>query len=223
MRYADDFVIIHVSLAVIIECQKLVNEWLSEIGLQLHPEKTRIVHTLNEHNGQPAGFDFLGVNFRQFPMGKRHDKNKWGHKTIVRPSKKSQKKHAHNLKMEIRKMRGVSQEALIYRLNPKIRGWCNYFKPFVSKKVFTRMNNQMFKRLWNWARRRHGNKGRNWIAHKQWRREKGKWIFGVKDGPTLIKHIETPIQRFVKVRDIKSPFDGDWFYWAKRGLRSSIA
>ena len=120
-------------------------------------------------------------------------------------------------------MRGVSQEALIYRLNPKIRGWCNYFKPFVSKKVFTRMNNQMFKRLCDWARRRHGNKGRNWIAHKQWRREKGKWIFGVKDGPTLIKHIETPIQRFVKVRDIKSPFDGDWFYWAKRGLRSSIA
>ena len=66
----------------------MVNEWLSEIGLQLHPEKTRIVHTLNEHNGQPAGFDFLGVNFRQFHMGKRHDKNKWGHKTIVRPSKK---------------------------------------------------------------------------------------------------------------------------------------
>ena len=83
VRYADDFVIIHVSLAVIIECQKMVNEWLAEIGLQIHPEKTRIVHTLNEHDGQPAGFDFLGVNFRQFHMGKRHDKNKWGHKTIV--------------------------------------------------------------------------------------------------------------------------------------------
>ena len=45
VRYADDFVIIHVSLTVIIECQKMVNEWLSEIGLQIHPEKTRIVHT----------------------------------------------------------------------------------------------------------------------------------------------------------------------------------
>ena len=38
VRYADDFVIIHISLAVIIECQKMVNEWLAEIGLQIHVE-----------------------------------------------------------------------------------------------------------------------------------------------------------------------------------------
>ena len=216
VRYADDFVIIHVSLEVIIECQKMVNEWLAEIGLQIHPEKTRIVHTLNEYDGQPVGFDFLGVHIRQYRMGKRHDKNKWGHKTIIKPSKKSQKKYTYSLKMEIRKLRGMSQEVLIYRLNPKIRGWCNYFKPFVSKRIFNRMDQQMYKRLANWARRRHANKGPGWIATKYWRLEKGQWMFGVKDGPALLKHIATPIRRFIKVKDIKSPFDGDWFYWAKR-------
>ena len=120
VRYADDLVTIHVELSIVIECVELLNEWLAEGGLQLHPDKTRIVHTLNEHNGQPPGFNFLGVHFRQFRMGKRHNKNKWGHKTIISPSIKSQKRHAHNLKEQIRKMRGVSQEAVIFRLNPKI-------------------------------------------------------------------------------------------------------
>ena len=163
-----------------------------------------------------AGFDFLGANIRQYRVYKRHDKTKRGYKTIIKPSVKSQKRHAHRLKTEIRKMRGVSQMALITRLNPIIRGWCNYFSPLVSKTIFTRMHNQMFKRLWNWARRRHGNKDRFFISYKYWRHEKGTWAFGVRDGPTLIRHIDTPIRRFVKVRDIKSPYDGDWFYWAKR-------
>ena len=90
VRYADDLVAIHVSLPVVIECVELIDEWLAEGGLQLHPDKTRIVHTLDEHDGQPPGFDFLGVNFRQFRMGKRHNKNKWGHKTIISPRKNSQ-------------------------------------------------------------------------------------------------------------------------------------
>ena len=121
VRYADDLVAIHVSLMVITECQEVISEWINDYGLQIHPEKTRIVHTLNEHNGQPPGFDFLGVHVRQFHVGKRHNKKKKkGFKTIISSSKKSQKRHAHNLKMEIRKMRGISQEALIFRLNPKI-------------------------------------------------------------------------------------------------------
>ena len=55
VRYADDLVTIHVSLPVVIECVELLDEWLMEGGLQLHPDKTRIVHTLDELNGQPPG------------------------------------------------------------------------------------------------------------------------------------------------------------------------
>ena len=74
----------------------------------------------------------------------------------------------------------------------------------------------MFFLLWNWAKRRHSKKGGFFISNKYWRREKGTWAFGARDGPTLIKHTDIAIKRFVKVRGIKSPFDGDWFYWAKR-------
>ena len=80
VRYADDFVILHYKLSVITECQKLVSQWLAEIGLQIHPAfgKTRIAHTLNKHNGQEAGFNFLSANFRQYRIYKRHDKSKKG-------------------------------------------------------------------------------------------------------------------------------------------------
>jgi hypothetical protein len=46
--------------------------WLRPLGLELSPTKTRIVHTLEVHDGQPPGFDFLGFTVRQYPVGKTH-------------------------------------------------------------------------------------------------------------------------------------------------------
>ena len=62
IRYADDFVIIHEDLNVIKICQGIIEEWLTNIGLELNQEKTKISHTLNEHKGQKPGFNFLGFN-----------------------------------------------------------------------------------------------------------------------------------------------------------------
>ena len=62
IRYADDFVVIHRDLKVIQRCQKLISEWLKDIGLELKPSKTRIAHTLKPELSEDgiAGFDFLG-------------------------------------------------------------------------------------------------------------------------------------------------------------------
>jgi len=46
-----------------------VTEWLQQLGLDLHPAKTRIAHTLLPEDGK-AGFDFLGFHIRQYPVGK---------------------------------------------------------------------------------------------------------------------------------------------------------
>lgn len=59
IRYADDFVIIHKDIEVVIACQKIIAEWLSDFGLKLKPSKTRLTHTLNKYNGN-VGFEFLG-------------------------------------------------------------------------------------------------------------------------------------------------------------------
>ncbi len=55
IRYADDFVIIHKDIEVILACQKIIAEWLSDFGLELKPSKTKLTHTLNEYNGN-VGF-----------------------------------------------------------------------------------------------------------------------------------------------------------------------
>ncbi|MEB3829197.1 hypothetical protein LKK83_17090, partial [Phormidium sp. CCY1219] len=46
----------------------------------------------------------------------------------------------------------------------------------------------------------------------------GNWTFQAQEGLRLFKHDETPIKRHIKVKDDKSPFDGDWAYWSKRGI-----
>ncbi|MDJ0567971.1 MAG: hypothetical protein QNJ53_02885 [Pleurocapsa sp. MO_192.B19] len=87
----------HENLEVLNLCQQIIQEWLAQFDLELKPSKTRIVHTLKEHEGQKPGFDFLGFNIRQFPVGKyqsgkdNHGR-KLGFKTLIRPSEESVKR-----------------------------------------------------------------------------------------------------------------------------------
>ncbi len=74
IRYADDFVILHEDIEVIKLCKSEIEKWLCGIGLELKPSKTRISHTLNKLNDENPGFNFLGFNVRQFPVGK-HNSN----------------------------------------------------------------------------------------------------------------------------------------------------
>jgi RNA-directed DNA polymerase len=59
VRYADDLVALHPDLRVIERVQQIAATWLAGMGLELKPSKTRITHTLHQHNGA-VGFDFLG-------------------------------------------------------------------------------------------------------------------------------------------------------------------
>lgn len=100
--YADDFLILHKDLNVIKSCQRIIEDWLTNIGLELNQEKTKILHTLHEHEGSKPGFDFLGFNIRQYPVGKyqsgktTHGKT-LGFKTIIKPSKDKVKEHYRKL------------------------------------------------------------------------------------------------------------------------------
>lgn len=102
IRYADDFVIIHEDHNVILKCQEIISNWLSQIGLELNQEKTKITHTLREYEGIKPGFNFLGFNIRQYPVGKyQSGKNTLGKvlgfKTIIKPSKEKAYNHYRKL------------------------------------------------------------------------------------------------------------------------------
>ncbi len=49
IRYADDFVIIHKDIKILKEAKEITKTWLSHLGLELKPEKTRVCHSLNRH------------------------------------------------------------------------------------------------------------------------------------------------------------------------------
>lgn len=59
------------------------------MGLRLKPSKTRIVHTLDAHEGQ-VGFDFLGFHIRQYRVGQYHTRTfrgAPGFKSLLKPSR----------------------------------------------------------------------------------------------------------------------------------------
>ncbi len=219
VRYADDFVVMHRDRDVVEKCKEVASEWLKGMGLELKPSKTRIAHTMNEMDGV-TGFHFLGFHVRQFPVGKTHSGKTTkgellGFKTIIRPSKEKVMLRCREIAEIIRQHRGAAQEALIARLNPIIRGWCNYYRTVVSTKSFQKADDVMYHSLRTWARWRHPNKPMKWIVSRYWRMP--LWMFGPKEGvKTLLKHSMVHIQRHVKVQGDKSPFDGDWTYWAAR-------
>jgi len=218
IRYADDFVVLHRDEEVVKESQVIAQEWLKGMGLELKTSKTRIAHTLEERD-EVIGFDFLGFTIRQFPMGKyRSGKNtkgeKLGFKTLIRPSKKKIKLHQELLAEVVGRMKSASQVALIKALTPIIRGWCNYYRSVCSKATFQNVDHVLHQLLMRWAKSRHKKKGLNWIVRKYWRLP--KWDFGPKEGQILYRHGKTKIVRHVKVAGEKSPFDGDWTYWASR-------
>ncbi len=231
IRYADDFVALHPDLAVIERVQSIVSDWLTTMGLELKPSKTRITHTLHTHSGTP-GFDFLGFTIRQHPVGKHRCgkiRNQWGmerplgFKTIITPSKEAIRRHLETIDQVIVTHRGAPQAALINHLNPIIRGWTRYYSTVSSKRTFSKLSAHTYRKLQRWAYRRHRRKPRTWIARTYWHPETGKWHFATKDGVKLFEHPRMPIRRHVKVRGSKSPYDGDWVYWAtKLGHRPDV-
>lgn len=212
VRFADDFVITCDDLATLQAAMALTETWLAEMGLTLKPSKTYITHTLYEHEGR-TGFDFLGFTIRQLPMGKHHSKR--GYKVIIKPSIKAQKRHLEQMEALIHTHRGNNQAALIVALNPRIRGWTNYHRACSAKKIFDRMDHQLYWKLSKWAKWQNPHKSRAWRKLRYWHRKRNRLDFS--DGKaSLVKYADTPIKRHVKVQGHKSPFDGDWAYWIKR-------
>ncbi len=218
VRFADDFVVLHSNKEVIVDSQEITKKWLAKIGLKLSESKTKITHS-------SEGFDFLGFNIRHYHNNYDHFmcKNKSlqsqklkDFKLLIKPSKKTIKKHSHAIKEVLRSTRAASQDVVIKRLNPIIKGWANYHKNVVSGEIFARQDYIVFQQRWAWSKRRHINKSKRWIVKKYFRTiGRRKWCFATKDN-VLTKHSDTKIVRHVMVKTGKSYYDGDEIYWANR-------
>ncbi|NQZ64755.1 group II intron reverse transcriptase/maturase, partial [Crocosphaera sp.] len=228
IRYADDFVVLHEDYDVILQCKNLIAQWLEKVGLELKPEKTSIRHTLKsiKQDGKTVepGFDFLGFNIRSYPGGKHHSGKTGGRnsqitgfKTLIKPSKKKILAHHEAIKVAIKANKKAPQAELIVRLNPIIRGWCNYYRTVASKEVFSSEDNILWNTLRAWTVSRKKKKTPLYDALKKYFSygKYGKWTFQTK-GTILHYHAGTEIKRHQLVKPEASPYDGNWTYWSKR-------
>ena len=217
IRFADDLVILHADLDTLLHLKEKAETWLAPMGLRFKPSKTRIVHTLHEHEGQ-VGFDFLGFTIRQYPVGKHRTptyRGQPGYKTLTQPSKAAQRRHMGELRQIIHRNRGNCQAGLIADLAPVIRGWSNYYRTSSAKRIFSRLDYDLFHQLYKWAVWRRPSKSWGYHYKRYWRRHGSRLWFS--DGKNrLYLHHDTKIRRHIKVRGDKSPFDGDWPYWTVR-------
>ena len=200
VRYADDFIITGRTKETLEEIKPLLVKFLAERGLELSEEKTFITHI-------DDGFDFLGFNVKKFKGV-----------LLTQPSKKSVKKFLDGIRYVIDSNKSCKQETLIRLLNPKITGWTNYYRCGASSRTFQRIDNQIFQKLWQWAKRRHPKKGKRWIANKYFHFYKTRsWTFlvkSIKNGKVDIFPLKfafnTKIIRHKKIKSKANPFDVEW-------------
>ena len=145
VRYADDFVVmVHGTRDDAEALNDEVAAVLAPMGLRLSEEKTR-VHHIDE------GFDFLGRRIQR-----RNRRGRAGNKAIYTyPSKKSLASIIGKIRQLTRRRRHRTLADLLRRLNPTLRGWCNYFRHGVSTRTFGYIDHFAFWRIVGWLKKRH--------------------------------------------------------------------
>ena len=145
IRYADDFVVlVHGTRRDVEGLWDEVAAVLAQIGLRLSEEKTRVCHI-------DEGFDFLGWRIQR-----RNWRGRTGRKAIYTyPSKKALASIIGKVRRLTRRALHRTLAALLRRLNPVLRGWCNYFRHGVSSRTFRYVDRFAFGRIFGWLRKRH--------------------------------------------------------------------
>jgi len=169
VRWADDFVVLCRSESEARAALKLAGETLAGLGLQLHPEKTRVVD-LREGR---EGFDFLGCHFRARVSGRllergirRYYLHRW-------PSQRAMKRVRARVRVltDRRRRAGMKDiREVIVDLNPVLRGWGNYFATGNAAIKFVQIDSYVWRRLVRLLVKR---KGRNLRPEQveQWTRQ----------------------------------------------------
>ena len=145
VRDADDFVVLCTTRSQAEEAQRRAAAILGELGLSLHPDKTRVVD-LREG---AEGFDFLGCHLHARMSGRL-----WEQPRIIRyylhrwPSQRSMKRARQRVNaLTGQKWVGVELEDVIYDLNLFLRGWGNYFRTGNAADKFVTMDRYVAWRL----------------------------------------------------------------------------
>ncbi len=202
VRYADDFIVTGATREILEQKVKpALTDFLTPRGLRLSEQKTVITNS-------KEGFNFLGHTVRKF-----------GDKLLTKPSKSNVKALLAKVRECIKSSLAVPTEVLIRKLNPMLRGWANYYQHAAAKRTFSRVDEQIYRALWRWTKRRHPDKSAKWRRRKYFTLTGSDGKFAVRLRPAngedttlkLYQTVSTRIHRYIKVRGNRC------FAWRIRG------
>lgn len=156
VRFADDGCVHARSRQEAEKVMERLGSRLREVGLEMHPDKTRIVYCRDANRRgdfRPDIFTFLGFDFRP-----RSAKSRRGTFTSFLPSvgKRQLKEMRRRIKHEFKLKRKLhwSLSAIAEMVNPVLRGWLQYYGAFCGSEMLSlwRYMNQV---LCNWAVRKY--------------------------------------------------------------------
>ncbi len=156
-RFADDWVIACKSAAEARAAMDAARRILNQLGVELHPQKTRIVHVR-------YGFEFLGYKIKSgwrklhLPASKIRSQARQG-ALYAYPKEKSIRRFMDQVRQRTTRMIPLNTTELIAELNPLLRGWGEYYKRAQVRKLFQRLDGWIRRRIWSHRYRRWRNPG----------------------------------------------------------------
>lgn len=170
-RFADDSLVHCYSLKQAEDVLAAIKKRLQECGLELHPEKTKIVYCKDVDRKESydyESFDFLGYTFRP-----RLSMNKSG-KTFVNFTPAISNNAANRIRKEIRSWnihlrsdKNLTDLAKMFRA--QVQGWVNYYGRYYKSAMYPFLRN-IERYLIRWATRkykrlrRHKRRAKHWLG-----------------------------------------------------------
>jgi group II intron reverse transcriptase/maturase len=154
-RWADDFVVVCRTRQEAQTARALAETFLrDELGVSLHPEKTRIVHV--DH-----GFEFLGYKVKRgkglrLSAAKRTSQAN-PYNLYAMPREKSVARFKDQIRNLTQRRAPVMLRDMIEVINPILRGWGNYYRKANVRKLFHRLDGWIERRLWSFISKRWRN------------------------------------------------------------------
>jgi group II intron reverse transcriptase/maturase len=177
-RFADDAVVHCVSERQARTVLAATGDRMAEVGLQLHPTKTRIVYCKDgKRRGEypDTAFTFLGFTFRA--RAARDREGKMFTSFLPAVSKDALKK----MSAEVRSWRmhlriGHTFAELARRINPIVRGWMQYYGSFYRTELYPLLRRVNYY-LMRWARKKYRKVRTYKKFHKRWEQVTERYPF----------------------------------------------
>jgi RNA-directed DNA polymerase len=156
-RFCDDWVVTCETAKQAKEVLAAAQHILSALGVELHPQKTRIVHVR-------YGFEFLGYKIKRGarPLNLPANKIRSGARNgalYAYPRERSIQRFMDQVRRLTRRTVPLTTAELIKELNPRLAGWGRYYRRAHVRKLFNRLDRWVVRRLWSHRFKRWRNAG----------------------------------------------------------------